>query len=573
MKNIFRAILLILIVFNVATGQTKKNVIFFVADGCGIAPKTALRLALGQGSDQSRLSTDPKFQILAQDKLKFTATITNHSLNSLITDSAPGASVFASGKQGKIDNEFLSLDPISLEAIPTILEEAKKQGYAVGLVSTARVTHATPAAFASHIWNRDLEDYIACQLISKSQKEYEKIFNTSSNPDFHYKAEWDWILPSPKIGVEVDVMLGGGASKFLPTNQNNPNLIIKDKNGNPIIKNGSEAKFKGGRKDEVDLVEIAKKRGFVYLNSRDALLGLDLSQFEPNNNKKLLGLFDDSHMQYEQDRQLFYDEQPMLAEMTKIAIEVLKRKSKKGFFLLVESGRIDHLAHANVGGVDISEDGQNYIVGSDKKPKLNIGSYASEKDTPENIYGSDYFLKEVLAYDYSVEEARKFMNDKKNGETLIIATADHETGGFAIVGLYDKDKNNVRSYAHEPKKENFNPVPKDIKRGDSETKGFFPNYDLVDFQGWKWPQVSKDGRRIVIAYASNPLTNGNGTSVKNSAGNHTASDLLVLADDNVGGKFASKISGRGLLDNTDLTPIIEDFLGVKIPLLPRHKNK
>lgn len=573
MKNIQRTIILIFIIFNVLSGQSKKNVIFFIADGYGIAPKTALRLALGQGTEESKFSSEPKFQILAQDKLKYTATITNHSLNSLITDSAPGASVFAGGRQGKIDNEFLSFDPVTLEAIPTVLEEAKKKGYAVGLVSTARITHATPAAFASHIWNRDLEDYIACQLISKSQREYEEIFNSSTNPDFHYKAERDWILPAPKIGVEVDVLLGGGASKFLPEKKDNPNTIIKDKMNKPINKKGSDLFFKGGRIDGIDLIEIAKKRGYVYLNSRDALLGLDLSQFEANNNKKLLGLFDASHMQYEQDRQLFFDEQPMLAEMIMIAIEVLKRKSNKGFFLMVESGRIDHLAHANVGAIEISDDGTNFIVGSDKKSKLKVGSYSNGNDTPENIWGSDYMLKEVLAYDYSVEEARKFMNDKKNGETLIIATSDHETGGFAVVGLFDKGKNGVRSYANEPKKDNSTPVPQNIRRGDYETNGWFPDYEMVDFQGWKWPQVSKDGRRLVFAYASNPLTNGNGNGVKNSPGNHTATDLLVLTDDNVGGKYASKITGRGLLDNTDLTPLIEEFLEIEIPILPRFKNK
>lgn len=574
MINTIKIILILIISYSFLFGQIKKNAILFIADGYGIAPKTALRLALGQGNEDSRVSSDPNFQILAQDKLKYTATIASHSLNSLITDSAPGASVFASGKQGKIDNEFLSFDPVSMEAIPTILEEAKKQGYAVGLVSTARITHATPAVFAAHIWNRDLEDYIACQMISKTQKEYEEIFNSSVNPSFHYNPERDWILPSPKIGVEIDVLLGGGSSKFLPKNENNPNRIIKDRNGKPIIKNGTQAYLGiGSRNDDIDLIDIAKKRGFVFVNSRDALLALDLSMFSDNNNTKILGLFSASHMDYEQDRQLFYEEQPMLAEMVRVAIEILKRKSKKGFFLMVESGRIDHLAHANIGAIDISEDGSNYLIGSDKKPLLNAFPYASGNNIPENIYGSDYFIKEVLAYDYAVEEARKFMNNSKNGETLIIATSDHETGGFAVVGLYDKEKKGVRSYATEPKKDTFTPVPKDIKRGDEKTNGWFPNYELVDFQGWKWPQVAKDGRRIVIAYASNPLTNGNGTGINNTPGNHTASDLIVLADDNLGGKFASKFSGRGLLDNTDITPVIEEFMGIKIPLLHRFRNK
>lgn len=569
MINLKKVFLLFLLIGYTLFAQTKKNVIFLIADGCGIAPKTALRLALGQGTEGSRFSSDPKFQILAQDKLKYSGIITNHSLNSLITDSAPGASVFACGQQGKIDNEFISLDPITYEPIPTILEEAKKQGYAVGLVSTARITHATPAAFASHIWNRDLEDYIACQMISKSQKEYEDIFNSSKNPSFHYSEEKDWVLPKPKVGVEIDVLLGGGASKFLPKNEPSSNSIVKDKDGKKLLSNGKEITFAGGRKDDIDLIEIAKSRGFIYVNSRDALLSLDLSQFKANNNKKLLGIFSSSHMDYEQNRQLFSNEQPMLAEMVRIAISVLERKSDKGFFLMVESGRIDHLAHANVGGVDISDDGKDYIVGSNKKSKLNFGQYAEGKNPPDDISGSDYFIKEIQAYDYSVEEARKFMNDPQKGKTLIISTTDHETGGYAVVGLFDPEKNGVRSYAIEPQKNDVNPVPENIKRGDTDKNGWFPDYELVDFQGWKWPKAKKNGRRIIIAYASNPLTTGNGTGISYSPGNHTASDLIVQADDNVGGKFASKICGRGLLDNTDLTPIIEEFLEVKIPLLPK----
>ena len=145
---------------------SNNNVIIYIGDGFGLAPKTAARMAMGQGTTGKRFTSDAGFQVLALDKLKYNATVTTHSLNSWITDSAPGASVYACGKPGKQDNEVIALNPATGASVETILEAAKKQGYAVGLVTTTRITHATPAAFASHIWFRDLEDYIAAQYIA-----------------------------------------------------------------------------------------------------------------------------------------------------------------------------------------------------------------------------------------------------------------------------------------------------------------------------------------------------------------------------------------------------------------------
>ena len=84
------------------------NVIIYIGDGFGLAPKTAARMALGQGTAGKRFASDAGFQVLALDKLKYNATVTTHSLNSWITDSAPGASVYACGKPGKQDNEVIS---------------------------------------------------------------------------------------------------------------------------------------------------------------------------------------------------------------------------------------------------------------------------------------------------------------------------------------------------------------------------------------------------------------------------------------------------------------------------------
>ncbi|MFD2784644.1 alkaline phosphatase [Hymenobacter rubripertinctus] len=561
-----------------ARAQQNSNVILYIGDGFGLAPKTAARMAMGQGQDGKRFNTDANFQVLSLDKMKYNATVTTHSLNSWITDSAPGASVYACGKRGKQDNEVISLDPTNGQSIETILEAAKKQGYAVGIVSTARITHATPAAFASHIWYRDLEDYIAAQYIASTQAEYEGIFNASPTASFRYQANRDWQLPTPKVGVELDVILGGGARHFLPKNTVSAYATVKDAAGNPITNpaTGKPATIGGGRRaDDVDLVKYAvDNRGYAFVNSRDALLNLKATDFGPNG-KKLLGLFNASHASFEQDRQTSAAWEPSLADMTKAAIEVLKAKSgTKGFFLIVEAGRIDHLEHANTGGITVVAGPSNnvYTVDADKPAYQGGGeaNYGATPSTPRtsNIYASDYMIKEVMAFDYALAEGRALMADATQ-RTLLMTTSDHECGGFTITGLHDeadaqKNGTKIRTYSGQITKsvaaEAGYATPTGIVRGDGGKNGWYPEYVLADFQGKMYPApASATAKRIVVAYGSNPLTNGNGTKGGATPGNHTPQDVWVGADDNTG-TYAAKISGRGLLDNTALTPIMAEFL-------------
>lgn len=545
----FGLFLLYSIILNIAFSQTKpRNVIMYIGDGFGVAPKTAARMAMGQGRENKRYYNDSGFHVLALDKLSYTGMATTHSLNSWTTDSAPGATVYATGR--KIDNEMISFDLDSASPIETILEAAKKQGYAVGLVTTTRITHATPAAFGSHIWHRDLEDYIAAQLISSSQQQYEEIFNSSPIDSLKYNKERDWLLPQPKIGVEIDVLFGGGGAHFFP-----------EKYADTIKNEPKKSIIIGKRKDKVNLVTIAQKRGYTYINNREDLLAINVDAFAKNKNLKVLGLFKSSHLSYEQDRQLNNTAEPSLADMTQKAIEILQAKGgKKGFFLMVEGGRIDHLGHANAGVVT-------------KQCRFEVDSIAFPPDggkerlkntTQGNIYGSDYMIKEVLGFDYAIEEGRKLLKDK-NTETLIFSSSDHECGAVAVIGLYDSTHAHMRTYSEEPINKSAKiATPMNLMRGDGNTKGFFPQYKLYEFQSKKYPMPqSANARRIVITYASNPLTLGHDCEGTYSYGSHTPQDVWVGADDNVGGKYASKIAGKGMIDNTFLTPIMAEFLGLK----------
>ncbi len=567
----------------VAVAQNQpSNVIMYIGDGFGLAPKTATRMALGQGRDTKRYASDANFQVLSLDKLRYNATVTTHSLNSWITDSAPGASVYACGKPGKQDNEVISLNAANGTAIETILEAAKKQGYAVGLVSTARITHATPAAFASHIWYRDLEDYIAAQYIASTQTQYEAIFNSSPTASYRYQSNRDWVLPTPKVGVELDVVLGGGARHFLPKNVASQYKAVKDASGNAITNaSGAAVNLSGSRNDDVDLVNYAvTQRNYNYVNSRDALLAVssNISQYGVGG-KKLLGLFNASHASYEQDRQTTNTWEPSLSDMTRIAIEVLRAKSNgKGFFLMVEAGRIDHLEHSNTGGISVvagSGSTNQFVVDADKPTYVGTGD-AGVSATPtstrtSNVYGSDYMIKEVLAFDYAVAEGRALLANANAGRTLLFSSSDHECGGFAVTGLHDEanasgNGTKIRTYAGQITKsvsgEAGYATPTNLVRGDGGNNGWFPDYTLTNFQGKDYPvPTSATGKRLVVAYASNPLTNGNSTNQSGTAGNHTPQDVWVGADDNTG-THASQLVGKGLLDNTSLTPIMANFLGL-----------
>lgn len=396
--------------------------------------------------------------------------------------------------------------------------------------------------------------------------------------------------------MEVDVLLGGGLRHFYPNGKAD---TIKDASGTPILNNGTVVTQGGRRTDMVDLVGMAKDRGYVYINSRDALLNLDTTQFTPGSDKKLLGLFNSSHLNYEQDRQLNAVWEPSLPEMVEIAIKVLKAKGgKKGFFLMVEGGRIDHLEHANEGGITVVAGSPNnqYTVDSDKPVYAGGGeaNYSATPTTPRvpGLYGSDYLLKEVLAFDYAVAQGRKLLDESATSNTLIFSTSDHECGGTAIVGLHDASDAQangtmIRTYALGPKQKGVNAsssgaatattwaTPVYLERGDIDfgaknPSGWYPDYTTYTFQGRPelWPKADTNGRRIVIAFGSNPLTNGNSTKAGGTPGNHTPMDIWVGADINVPNGdlyFAKQFIGKGLIDNTSITPIMAKFLSVKYP--------
>lgn len=245
--------------------QKVENVIYMIPDGFSSDYASNYRVYKGE-------------EAIWDKHLK--GAFTTDSANSDITDSAAAGTAMATGE--KTNNGVIGLDTEGNE-LKTILEASQEEGKASGLVATSTISHATPAAFASHVESRNNETEIARQLLSN----------------------------------EVDVMLGGGKNNFLPASQ-------------------------GGNQEEVNLIEQAAEQDYEFVETRDALLAVN--DIDVENGEKLLGLFAGDALSPELHRG--ETEEPSIAEMTESAIDVLE-EDKDGFFLVVEGSQIDWAGHDN----------------------------------------------------------------------------------------------------------------------------------------------------------------------------------------------------------------------------------
>ncbi len=291
-----------------ADGEAR-NVIFFLGDGMGPVTTTATRIW--------RVKEEGA---LTMDTLPYTARIKTYSLDAQTTDSAPSMAAYMTGVKQR--NDVISMDGTTV-ALPykptkdaatsvnnavnhcpasgngaastTLLEAAVAQGKATGVVTTARLTHATPAATYAHICHRDAEYDIARQAVPGGAG-----FN-------------------PALGAGIDVLLGGISSYWVPY----------------------DAAARRGRPDGRNLVAELQARGYTAVNDLASLNAAPTAA-----GSKLIGLFDQAltqgHMSYELDRDPA--KEPSLAQMTTKAIDLLANNGK-GFFLMVEGGRIDHALH------------------------------------------------------------------------------------------------------------------------------------------------------------------------------------------------------------------------------------
>lgn len=283
-----------------------RNVILMVGDGMGISTITAARIFDGQHS----LSGQPgpgEDNSLAFERLPHTALVKTYNSNAQVPDSAGTASAMNTGVKTRIGVINFGADQDASacrtpDRLPTTFAElAKRHGMAVGVVTTTRITHATPAAVYAHVPNRNWEG---------ADRAYPAADRASGCRDIARQM----IEFMPKAGG-LDVALGGGRSRFLPA----------------------------GRDDGADLVAAWRQAhpGGSYVADAAGLRRLDGRGTGP-----VLGLFADDHLSFEADRDPARE--PSLAEMARFSVARLQATAgRRGYYLMIEGGRIDHAHHAS----------------------------------------------------------------------------------------------------------------------------------------------------------------------------------------------------------------------------------
>lgn len=288
-----------------------KNVILFIGDGMGVSTVTAIRILDGQ-----RKGMAGEENVLPFERFPHVALSKTYEVDLQVGESAGTATAIMTGEKTRAGFIGISADAtreVCATAhgnhLPSLLELSEMAGKSTGIVTTTRLTHATPASTYAHVPERDWENDL--DLTEEARQNGCKDI-ASQLIDFPY-------------GDGVEVALGGGRINFLPYDLEDPE--------------GEDTE--DARHDGRNLV-----REWVdqYTNSAYVWNKAQFESIDTQTTDHLLGLFNSKHMQFEADRSEDPGGEPSLAEMTKLAIEMLSR-NPEGYFLLVEGGRIDHAHH------------------------------------------------------------------------------------------------------------------------------------------------------------------------------------------------------------------------------------
>ncbi|XP_067619437.1 membrane-bound alkaline phosphatase-like [Eurosta solidaginis] len=288
-----------------------KNVIMFLGDGMGIATHSAARNLLGDEE-----------QSLSFEKFPYTGLSRTYNVNKIVSDSASTATAYLCGVKtnggtigvdANIERTDCNTTLNTKNYVHSIAKWALDAGKSAGVVTTTRVTHASPAGVYAHVAERDWEN---------DSEVAADCGNDNKIEDIAYQ------LIHGEVGSKLSVVMGGGKSYFV------------------------DKKFykKGKRIDGRNLIDEYKAMSSknAYVETLDELNRLNL-----NTTERLLGLFKDSHMNYhlETDAQT---NQPTLEEMTRKALELLRRNDQ-GYFVFIEGGRIDQGHHKTYARIALDE--------------------------------------------------------------------------------------------------------------------------------------------------------------------------------------------------------------------------
>jgi alkaline phosphatase len=403
-----------------------RNIIIMVGDGMGLAHRTAARI-VKYGATAGRPNG-----FLALEQFPGTGLITTHSLNSIITDSAPGMSCYSTGNHANNNQEGVYpshiVNPFFAPRVEYLAEYLHRtQGKSLGIVTTADIEDATPAANAVHTANRNSGTGIVDQYLDESD---------SAN--------------TRQFGTGLAVLMGGGRRWFLPAGQfGSSRTSGTDYDSLPgDLAGGWNLPVRGAVDPNRNLIQDFSKAGFSYVDTSSALKSVGTPD-------KLLGLFGFGNMNVVVDKiakrrgtmlpgatsfavdDYHAPDQPLLDEMTDAALRVLN-KNTSGFVLMVEGAHIDKQAHMM---------------------------------DPERV------IDETIEFDNAVAVARKFADDA--GNTLIIVLADHECSGFSIIGALSGGMAHLQGLASDSAKLDPDVQPERQKLVGTYDAAGFPRYKIL----------------------------------------------------------------------------------------------
>ena len=421
-------------------GQKVKNIIILLGDGMGAAQRTAARIVAG-GYAQGKVITP-----LAMDTFPVTGMVKTASLNSVVTDSAPGMTAYVSGNKNNNNEEGVfpddTTDPFDNPRIEYLSEYLHRtQGKALGLVTTSDVFDATPAGNAVHTSSRGAGTGIVDQFLD----------------DRHLTG--------------LTVLMGGGRKWFMPSttpgsargDRSDYAFSATDAHTADIVKGwGASA---GALDKDRDLLGDFQRAGFQYASDKTSMDAIDGDKTE-----RLLGLFAHSNMNVALDKMdgrrnkargvtgrvvddYGFPDQPMLDEMTAKALRVLDRQ-KKGFVLMVEGASIDKQAHA---------------------------------------MDSERWMLDTLEFDRAIALAQAYA--AKHKDTLVIVTADHECAGVALIGGSKVSDARLQALV----REGGGTALRDAVVGVYEQAGF-PKYRIA---ADGYPETVDIDNRLLVGYGAN----------------------------------------------------------------------
>lgn len=286
---------------------TPKNIIFLLGDGMGYPQITAAKYAHGN---------------LNMTSMPYSGTVYTHSHDSKVTDSASSATAFAGGY--KTNNGMLGVLPDSATAVQSIAQYANELGKSTALMATSRITHATPAAYAVH----------------------------------HYDRGQEYIIAEKYVDSGIDMLLGAGSNYFLPESAG------------------------GTRPDDRNLISEMEEMGYLYLNTEE-----ELSQIAGQD--RVIAFLEGGDLAQAAERG------DQAGQLVDAAINQLSQ-NEEGFFMMIEGSQIDWQGHANE---------------------------------------AELMIEELIDFDGIVGNVLDFA--EQDGNTLVIVTADHETGGLTLPSAGD----------------------------------------------------------------------------------------------------------------------------------------